>query len=103
MGWVEHKEVLRYNSNFYVYSGDRSSEECCQKSRHSCSSFSVLDEQSSSGEVNSIEVLSERAGMRDNVAIIDLTTAEIVFRAAYSRTYTLFVSKKTTLSGNMTF
>ncbi|XP_024015608.1 DEAD-box ATP-dependent RNA helicase 13 isoform X2 [Eutrema salsugineum] len=34
--------------------------------------------QSSSGEVNSIEVLSERAGIRENVAIIDLTTASIL-------------------------
>ncbi|KAJ4886660.1 DEAD-box ATP-dependent RNA helicase 13 [Raphanus sativus] len=34
--------------------------------------------QSSSGEVNSIEVLSERAGMRDSVAIVDLTTAAIL-------------------------
>ncbi|KAJ0238452.1 DEAD-box ATP-dependent RNA helicase 13 [Hirschfeldia incana] len=34
--------------------------------------------QSSSGEVNSIEVLSQRAGMRDSVAIVDLTTAAIL-------------------------
>ncbi|KAG7582238.1 Helicase superfamily 1/2 ATP-binding domain [Arabidopsis suecica] len=39
---------------------------------------SSKSKQSSSGEVNSIEVLSERAGMRDSVAIIDLTTASIL-------------------------
>ncbi|KAF8047778.1 hypothetical protein N665_2833s0002 [Sinapis alba] len=39
---------------------------------------SSKSKQSSSGEVNSIEVLSERAGMRDSVAIIDLTTAAIL-------------------------
>jgi len=39
---------------------------------------SSKSKQSSSGEVNSIEVLSERAGMRDNVAIIDLTTTSIL-------------------------
>ena len=51
----------------------------------------MLDEQSSSGEVNSIEVLSERAGMRNN-AIIDLTTAEMVFRDLFKDT--LFISTK---------
>ncbi|KAL0719341.1 hypothetical protein Bca4012_068665 [Brassica carinata] len=39
---------------------------------------SSKSKQSSSGEVNSIEVLSERAGMRDSVAIVDLTTAAIL-------------------------
>ncbi|XP_010487554.1 PREDICTED: DEAD-box ATP-dependent RNA helicase 13-like [Camelina sativa] len=39
---------------------------------------SSKSKQSSSGEVNSIEVLSQRAGMRDSVAIIDLTTASIL-------------------------
>ncbi|KAL1223700.1 DEAD-box ATP-dependent RNA helicase 13 [Cardamine amara subsp. amara] len=39
---------------------------------------SSKSKQSSSAEVNSIEVLSERAGMRDSVVIIDLTTASIL-------------------------
>lgn len=39
---------------------------------------SSKSKQSSSGELNSIEVLSERAGMRDSVAIVDLTTASIL-------------------------
>uniref|UniRef100_A0A1J3HZE5 DEAD-box ATP-dependent RNA helicase 13 n=1 Tax=Noccaea caerulescens TaxID=107243 RepID=A0A1J3HZE5_NOCCA len=39
---------------------------------------SSKSKQSSSGELNSIEVLSERAGMRDSVAIVDLTTVSIL-------------------------
>lgn len=39
---------------------------------------SLKSKQSMSDGVNSIEALSERAGMRDNVAIIDLTNASIL-------------------------
>lgn len=39
---------------------------------------SLKPKQSTSDGVNSIEALSERAGMRDNVAIIDLTNTSIL-------------------------
>ncbi|CAN6572705.1 unnamed protein product [Malus baccata var. baccata] len=39
---------------------------------------SLKSNQSMSDWVNSVEVLSERAGMRDNVAVIDLTNTSIL-------------------------
>ncbi|KAM1668270.1 hypothetical protein ACFX2K_047633 [Malus domestica] len=39
---------------------------------------SLKSNQSMSDRVNSVEVLSERAGMRDNVAVIDLTNTSIL-------------------------
>ncbi|XP_019056807.1 PREDICTED: DEAD-box ATP-dependent RNA helicase 13 [Tarenaya hassleriana] len=39
---------------------------------------SLKSKQSTSEGLNSIEILSERAGMRDNVAIVDLTTTSIL-------------------------